>query len=172
MPCLRTWSAWRWVSSQLSGEPWDSSPMAASSSRPQLRSGGALGPRGGRPVRSRSGSDPAARLTARVGVSRRRPVSRSHAGPAALAAAAALHSAPPVSCTGFLLATQSCGDTEHAQFRACRSVRRAPDFIGCGGGGERSGRSWVGPGAGAGLRPRVSAGGRGCLRIRTEKSGS
>jgi len=31
-PVPRTWSAWRLVSSQLSGEPWDSSPMAAPSS--------------------------------------------------------------------------------------------------------------------------------------------
>lgn len=159
MPCRRTWSAWRLVSSQLSGEPWDSSPMAESSSRPQLRPGGALGPRGGSPVRSRSGSDPAARVTARDAVSRHRPVSRSHARPAAQAAAAALHSAPPVSCTGFLLAKQSCAGTEHAQFRACRSVRRAPDFIGCGGGGDRSGGAGAGPEAGAGLRPWAFAGG-------------
>lgn len=32
IPCRRTWSAWRLVSSQLSGEPWDSSPIAAPSS--------------------------------------------------------------------------------------------------------------------------------------------
>ena len=73
IPCSRTWSAWRWVSSQLSGEPWDSSPMATPSPRPldrrrPLRAPGARrGPDTQLPAEDGGGSAPRGRPRAAAG---------------------------------------------------------------------------------------------------------
>lgn len=106
--------------------PWGRPRAARRASRPfPLR----LGPR-------RAGDSPGRGLSPPPGLALPRlPCGPGRRGSAPLGTAG-------VSCTGFLLAKRSCAGTEHAQFRACRSVRRAPDFIGCGGGAgtEAAGR--------------------------------